>query len=116
MYVIKLWVSNQPEGVLCDTTEDYIRATGWTPRDGVGFWADWGLLASEDGDLLWREFLRLQRDVEQVGHGDGCGDLEPPILTAKLPESEGSASGLQQLYSCDAVSWRDWRKNALITS
>ena len=114
MYVIKLWVSNQPEGVLCDTTEDYIRATGWTPREGVGYWADWGLLAGEDGEVLWLEFHRLQHDVELVGHGDGCEDLESPILTAKLPEADGAAGMLQQLCSRVAISWRDWCKGALV--
>lgn len=122
-YSIRVWVSNQPEGVGGDCTGDYLRAANaYRTVDAHGGELEDDLLSHADPEKLWVLFREVREVVASVGHGDTDLDdeLGLPDLTAHLESAEemwlgGAVQTLQQLESQTALTWKEWTLRALVT-
>jgi hypothetical protein len=103
--LLKVWVSNQPEGIGGDGTEDYMAAAGLGRTNSV---------KGETWNAAYSSYVAARKAVKEIGHGSGCEDMDDPCLVAMLPGAKGAAAGLQQNVSETCDTWEDFVQKALV--
>lgn len=104
-----IWIENQPDFGY-DLTEEYISVSRWEPPTGVTFE---GNRLSGDPHATFAAYVQLRRILEDLGHGDGCEDLDPPSLTAcplEMMEEGYQSAGesLAHVYSIGSNNWDEF--------
>lgn len=88
---LRLWISNQPDDAGRDCTTDYLRAAGMDRLETMQL--------REDQIGQWHRHIlpMLHQTIRDLGHGDGCEDLDatdPPDLVAYIEDEHGDREAM----------------------